>query len=221
MVPVHNEEALLGGCLEALDAARAAVGHIDVRTIVVLDACTDSSEDISVRWASSREGCSVISIDRRNVGAARAAGFMSTVAVPGTWFATTDADSVTRPDWVSSQIAHARIGAGAVAGTVRVDLTTAPDGVAAAYRSGYRDHAGHRHVHGANLGVHADAYWSIGGFGALPTGEDVDMIRRLEAARIPVVYACDSPVSTSSRLHGRAPDGFADHLRSLDVAAPR
>ncbi|WP_072804826.1 glycosyltransferase [Rhodococcoides yunnanense] len=220
VVPVHNEEDLLRGCLDALDVSRNHVGPLDVRTIVVLDACSDASESIAVRWASSSEGRSVVTVDRQNVGAARAAGFLATVAVPGTWFATTDADSVTRPDWLSSQIAHARRGAAAVAGTVRVDLDSAPAGIAAAYRSGYRNQPGHRHVHGANLGIHADAYWSVGGFASLTTGEDVDLVRKLEKAGAPIVYACDSPVSTSNRMHGRAPDGFAGHLRSLGTVVP-
>ncbi|SNT06282.1 glycosyltransferase [Rhodococcoides kyotonense] len=219
VVPVHDEEDLLQACLGALGEAQCHLESIDVQTVVVLDSCSDRSESIAVRWAREHSARSVISVAMRNVGAARAAGFAAQDGAPDTWFATTDADSVTRPDWLASQIAHARRGAGAVAGTVRVDLDALPESMAAAYRSSYHDRPGHRHVHGANLGVRADAYRRIGGFAPLATDEDVDLIRRLEKARVPVVYACDSPVSTSNRLHGRAPDGFAAHLLSLDEAA--
>lgn len=221
VVPVHDEEELLPACLDALADGRAQVPDLDVFTVVVLDSCSDGSESIARRWADGSGDRSVTSVSACNVGAARAAGFHGRAASPDTWFATTDADSVTRPDWLASQIAHARRGAGAVAGTVRVDLDGLPAAVAAAYRSGYREHAGHRHVHGANLGVRADVYRRVGGFGPLRTDEDVDLVRRLEQAGIPVLYACDSPVSTSNRLFGRAPDGFAAHLRSLDAAVPR
>ena len=37
----------------------------------------------------------------------------------------------------------------------------------------------HGHVHGANLGVRADAYWRVGGFRPLHVGEDVDLVSRL------------------------------------------
>lgn len=217
VVPVHNEELLLDSCLSAVVAASEDSG-VPTELIVVLDACSDSSIDIADAWAD-KIGCAILPIDRRNVGAARAAGFLAAGVGTGTWFATTDADSMVRPDWLSSQLAHARRGARVVAGTVVADLGDAA--VAAAYRAGYRNHPGHRHIHGANLGLSAEAYWSVGGFDAIETGEDVELVRRLEHAAVPVTYACDSPVTTSCRRVGRAPDGFAAHLNSLDLAVSR
>lgn len=84
------------------------------------------------------------------------------------------------------------------------------------YLRGYRAIEGHRHVHGANLGVRADSYWSVGGFAALVTGEDVDLVTRVSAARGQVCWAADVAVQTSSRRVGRAPQGFAAHLRALE-----
>lgn len=231
VVPVHNEEALLEDCLSALCVAvdNAAMSHdagarapIDTRVIVVLDACVDASAEIALTRAADGS-CMVVEIEAHNVGAARAQGFLAAVDTPAgggggdarTWFATTDADSAVRPDWLSSQLDHARRGAQVVAGTVRVDLDTA---AAAVYHSGYRHRPGHRHIHGANLGIRSDAYWSVGGFDAVESDEDVGLIHRLEQAAIPVVYACDSPVLTSPRRIGRAPDGFAGHLRSIELA---
>ncbi|MDJ0394609.1 glycosyltransferase [Rhodococcus sp. G-MC3] len=225
VVPVHNEELVLDACLSAVGKAAERTG-VDTVVVTVLDSCTDSSASIAGSWAA-RTGGRVLAIDRRNVGAARAAGF-STAALstagfstvedaPGTWFATTDADSVVRPDWLTSQLAHARRGAAVVAGTVLPDSVGLDPVLAATYFAGYRIRPGHRHVHGANLGVRADVYWNVGGFAALRTAEDVDIVHRLEQAAYPVLYACDSPVTTSARRVGRAPDGFADHLRTLEA----
>lgn len=226
VVPVHNEEDLLQQALTSLARSRASVEDVEVRTIVVLDACSDHSATIAAEWAAHTGESSVISVDFRNVGSSRAAGFraaeerssgLSGPNLHETWYATTDADSTVRPDWLASHLRHAQLGAQAVAGTVRVDLD-ATSGLEHAYRSGYRNHVGHRHVHGANLALRADVYRAVGGFGSLPTGEDVDLIRRVESISIPVLYACDSPVSTSNRRAGRAPDGFAGHLRTLEAA---
>ncbi len=244
VVPVHNEEALLEDCLSSLCSAvdNAAAHHnagvrvsIDTQVIVVLDACVDASAEIAL--ARAAEGlCTIIEIDERCVGAARAQGFLAAGGSPAdvgnsargddygasTWFATTDADSAVRPDWLSSQLVHARRGARVVAGTVLVDLDTSGDAGAAAtaaiYHSGYRHRPGHGHIHGANLGIRSDVYWSVGGFDAVESDEDVGLIHRLEQAAIPVMYACDSPVTTSPRRIGRAPDGFAGHLRSIELA---
>ena len=227
VVPVHNEELLLDACLSALGQACERVGVetqvVETRVIVVLDSCTDSSLDIARTWSETIDA-SVVSVDRRNVGAARAAGFLAAFrdarvsSYSDVWFATTDADSEVGGNWLSSQLAHARRGARVVAGTVTPDSEGVSPALALAYNSGYRHQPGHRHVHGANLGFRADAYWSVGGFGALATAEDVDLVGRLEHAGIDVLYASDGPVRTSSRRVGRAPDGFAGHLRDLELA---
>jgi glycosyltransferase involved in cell wall biosynthesis len=222
VVPVHNEELLLDACLSALGHACEGVG-VETHVIVVLDSCTDSSLDIAQTW-SDKIDATVVTVDRRNVGAARAAGFLAAFRDAGissysdVWFATTDADSEVGGNWLSTQLAHARRGARVVAGTVTPDSDTVSPALALAYNSGYRHRPGHRHVHGTNLGFRADAYWSVGGFGALATAEDVDLVSRLEHAGIDVLYASDGPVRTSSRRVGRAPDGFAGHLLDLELA---
>ncbi len=42
----------------------------------------------------------------------------------------------------------------------------------------------HNHIHGANMGFRGDAYWAVDGFRALPTGEDVELVDRFEAANL-------------------------------------
>jgi hypothetical protein len=65
------------------------------------------------------------------------------------------------------------------------------------------------------MGFKAEAYWAVGGFRALPTGEDVELVARFEAAGLRIHRDAKLSVATSDRHDGRAPGGFAHHLRQL------
>ena len=209
VVPAHNEERLLPGCLASIDRARRAV-PVPVTVTVVLDACTDDSA------AYTGLADNVVVIHSANVGAARAAGFARARTDSESWFVCTDADSIVTDSWLLQQWQHAARGARVLCGTVAVD-DWAHLGAAARERheSGYSHRADHGHIHGANIGFRSEDYWAVGGFAALETGEDVDLVRRFVAHDIPVTWAGNNPVTTSSRLIGRARGGFADHLREL------
>ncbi|MFC8381863.1 glycosyltransferase [Nocardia sp. NPDC057272] len=218
VVPARNEERLLPRCLTALERAVSRI-DIPVRVQLVLDACTDGS----ARIASAAE---VLTVSERNVGAARRRGFEHAGAgCDGrTWFATTDADSEVEDSWLSSQLEYARRGFELVAGVVAVRQWGAHSAQARRiYEREYRNHGpdGHGHLHGAALGFRADAYWGIGGFRALRTGEDVDLAGRLLAAGARIAWAEDVRVTTSARRRGRAPHGFAEHLRRLGRDEPQ
>jgi hypothetical protein len=53
----------------------------------------------------------------------------------------------------------------------------------------------------------------------LPTGEDVELVDRFEAAGLHIHRDADLSVATSDRREGRAPGGFAKHLRELSSSA--
>jgi hypothetical protein len=72
-------------------------------------------------------------------------------------------------------------------------------------------------VHGANLGFRANAYWQVGGFAALETGEDVELVERFERYGYLVSRDPSLSVPTSDRQIAR-PAGFAHHLRELSPA---
>jgi cellulose synthase/poly-beta-1,6-N-acetylglucosamine synthase-like glycosyltransferase len=74
---------------------------------------------------------------------------------------------------------------------------------------------GHRHVHGANLGIRASALAGLGGWSPLVSGEDVELAARARDAGLVIRRSGAAPVVTSARLDGRAPDGFAAYLRRL------
>ena len=59
------------------------------------------------------------------------------------------------------------------------------------------------------------AYLRVGGFPPVPAHEDRLLVEAVRRAGGRVVSTGSSPVLTSGRLVGRAPEGFAQHLREL------
>jgi cellulose synthase/poly-beta-1,6-N-acetylglucosamine synthase-like glycosyltransferase len=68
-------------------------------------------------------------------------------------------------------------------------------------------------VHGANLGIRADAYSDAGGWNDLTVAEDHCLWSRVRNRGWLTIACVSSVVFTSGRLYGRAMDGFADTLR--------
>lgn len=213
VIPAHNERGRLPECLAGVREAADRVG-IPVDVVVVLDACTDESRQVV-------EGpFRVVSINAGNVGAARAAGFARVAPRAGrdTWFATTDADSVVPTTWLEKQVIHHQDGFEAAVGTVRVDWRHHSGST----RRLYEQHYGraelevpHGHVHGANLGFRADAYWRVGGFRQLAQDEDVDLVERLERDGARMKWDRNNSVLTSDRTDSRAAGGFGDYVKEL------
>lgn len=221
VVPAHNEEDQLVACLAALTRAAARVGHCTVHIVVVADACSDRTPEQARAW-----GATLIEIDARNVGAARATGMSELLRLTAhvsrgdVWLATTDADTVVPAHWLERQLAYAESGWDAVLGTVTVsDWPGQPPHLPAVFATHYAHGPGpHPHVHGANLGIRASAYLAVGGFKLLPTAEDHALLRALAEAGCQPLRANDLAVTTSGRRTARAPLGFSHLLNSL--AAP-
>jgi glycosyltransferase involved in cell wall biosynthesis len=221
VIPAHNERAKLPACLRAVLTA-ALCAPIPVVIVVVLDASDDDSAALAGRYGPDVH---FVRIDARNVGAARAVGFGYARSLFGgdlgdteCWYATTDADSRVDPGWLVNQLG---LGADMVLGVVRVadwrhHSADVADRFAEAYEAGMRDQDGdHEHIHGANMGFSGRAYWRVGGFRALSSGEDVDLVERFRAAGYTVHRDTELSVITSARTRARAPHGFAHHLRQL------
>ncbi|HEX3705105.1 MAG TPA: glycosyltransferase family 2 protein [Mycobacteriales bacterium] len=215
VVPVHNEEALLPACL---DAVRIAVSAVDLPTkvVVVLDGCTDGSARVTAEHA----GFEPVEIKARNVGLARAAGsntvlrWAAGLRPDRVWLATTDADSVVPRDWLRRQIELASTGWEAVVGTIRVeDWSEHPAHVKPAWLASYRAIEHHPHVHGANFGCTAAAYLHAGGWMPVASDEDVALVAALRGRR--VLRTATIPVLTSARRNPRARGGFGDALLEL------
>lgn len=210
VVPAHNEAALVGDCLAAtLHAARhPGLEGEPVEIVVVLDHCTDNTADIVSAWPVDS-----LTVSLRNVGAARAQGADALLARGARWLAFTDADSVVAPDWLFQQI---QLEADVVCGTIQVDEWSdhAEDaaGLRRHFLRTYNDADGHRHIHGANLGLSADAYRQVGGFLPLATSEDVALVEALQHAGARIAWSAAPRVVTSARRAARAPGGFAAAL---------
>jgi hypothetical protein len=156
------------------------------------------------------------------VGRARHAGIRHALSnlhpyVPlQTWIATTDGDSTVPRSWLLEQLALADDGFDAVAGTIQVtDWRGHSTELARAFERFYAPDGcsdEHGHVHGTNMGVRADAYESAGGFSELETGEDHALWAALGSSGRRTLSTRRLVVTTSARLCGRAPRGFADFL---------
>ncbi|WP_263145796.1 glycosyltransferase [Pseudomonas sp. RIT-PI-AD] len=210
VIPAHNEEELLGECLRAVLRAAAHPGLEDerVEVVAVLDSCTDQSATIA-----EAHGVFVIEAQARNVGQARALGADFLIDRGARWIACTDADSRVAEDWLVAQLA---LQADAVCGTVRIEHWHGlPEQVRVRYESAYEQRDGHRHIHGANLGVSASAYLQAGGFQPLSAHEDVELVRELERCGACIAWSSAPQVFTSTRLDCRATGGFGDYLKTL------
>ena len=222
VIPAHNERARLPACLRAVLTAALCV-PIPVTIVVVLDASDDDSEQLAGRYGPDVH---FVRVEAHNVGAARAAGFGYARSLFGDddecWYATTDADSRVDPGWLVHQLG---LGVDMVLGVVRVadwrhHSADVADRYVQAYEAGPRHQDGHHeHIHGANMGFSARAYWRVGGFRTLPSGEDVDLVERFEAAGYCIHRDTELSVTTSARTQARAPHGFAHHLRQLGRSA--
>lgn len=208
VIPAHDEESTLASCVTAALQLRndpALRGEV-VRAVVVLDACSDASGRIAAAM-----GVETLRIDARNVGATRALGAQHLLDAGARWLAFTDADTVVSRDWLSAQLA---LGADAVCGTIGVDDWSAhPPEVGARFVRDYVDACGHRHIHGANLGVTREAYLGVGGFLPLASKEDIALVTALAEAGYSIAWSSLPRVTTSGRAAGRAPGGFADAIR--------
>jgi len=228
VVPVHDEEELLGGALDALATAFIDVRdvHIPSHLVLVFDSCRDSSVEVARRWAKnlSRKndfGVSAITCDERNVGAVRRVGCATVLnhwrdqSPEYVWIATTDADSRVPRNWLREQLRHHEKGHDVWAGRVAVE--SAGDG-GETLRRWQREYDREAHpIHGASLGFNGAKYLAAGGFPPLETGEDRALLGALTESGAATYFDSSLRVLTSGRRRGHAPHGFAEALHNFDT----
>lgn len=231
VVPAHDEEVLVGPCLESVRQALARSGLPSV-IVLVAHRCTDRTVAVA-REALTGPGEMVLVNNSPTVATARAAGaalammLLSTLPGPApaarTWLLSTDADSVVPPTWVEDLRRHMGGGAAAIAGLVQLHGW---EGASPAARDAYRAilAAGmrlthHEHVYAANLAVRLDAYLDVGGWPDQVPGEDAALVAALRSAGWPVTSPTDVWVRTSGRRSPRAAGGLGALLDRLSVEA--
>ncbi|HEY5196871.1 MAG TPA: glucosyl-3-phosphoglycerate synthase [Solirubrobacteraceae bacterium] len=242
VVPAHDEEDLIVGCLGAL-AAQCGVDPAAYEVIVVVDACTDATGALARQAAAAlrpmrmhvREG------PGRGAGAARRLGMdlasarLHALGRGDGLIASTDADSTVAPDWLATQLAAVAGGARAIGGRVELFATDAArlmPGVlerraaraavreAATRRDGERV-SEHWQFSGASMSLTAATYVEIGGLDPTVALEDEGLERSLQRFGVPIDRRLDVRVATSGRLRGRAARGLAHDLALDDWLARR
>ena len=211
IIPAHNEAGHIGTCVSA---AKRAANHYellgeDVRVIVVVDHCIDDTSAIAASL-----GADVLSVSARNVGVARAEGARYALSLGARWLAFTDADSIVADDWLVRQL---DCRTDAVCGVIAVhDWSPHMAAVREHFARTYTDADGHRHIHGANMGVSAQAYVRVGGFAPVEHNEDVALVEALIADGASIAWSAAPRVVTSARTDFRALKGFGATL--VDVS---
>ena len=171
VIPAHNEADFLPGCLESASLAASGT-ECGVEIIVVLNRCTDGTEEIA-----TRHGCRIVREDAKNLSMIRNAG----VAVAGgEIIVTCDADSRMHPasfQEILRRLDSGRVvGGGAMVLPERWSLGIVASGLAIL-------------PYIAFTGVSFGLFWclkrdfdEIGGFDArFVSVEDVDFAQRLKA----------------------------------------
>jgi cellulose synthase/poly-beta-1,6-N-acetylglucosamine synthase-like glycosyltransferase len=219
LIPARNEEQLLPRCLDSvLTACSLLPASITSDIILAVDSSTDRTREIAER--KLRGHGAVVLTDAGVVGrtrslAAKVALQRYTGPLDLCWLANTDADCSVPESWLVDQLTLAEQGVEAIAGIVDVDSFDEHNaGVPLLFRKSYLLHPDgtHPHVHGANMGVRADAYLRAGGWSDHQTGEDHDLWNRLRSIGSRHRSIGRVKVLTSGRRVGRAPLGFAGAL---------
>lgn len=226
LIPARNEEELLPRCLRSVQASRLLLPRTCTSDVIVIADCS-SDGTLEIAEDILGETGAVVSTGVGVVGSARALAASTALQrfagrPEECWFANTDADCEVPLNWLVDQLCTASRGVHAVAGIINVhDFSEHQSHVAQRFRDTYKvgPDGTHPHVHGANLGVRADAYLRAGGWASLATAEDHDLWGRLNASGHQRVSDAGLQVITSGRRVGRAPLGFAEALAAHNKCA--
>jgi glycosyltransferase involved in cell wall biosynthesis len=170
IIPAHNEEEFLPNGLTAV-AKAAEISPYEVETIVVLNRCTDRTEQIARNF-----GATIAREDAKNLARIRNAGF---AASTGDIIVTVDADSRLHPHFLRIAVEKLQkniIGGGAMVFPDRWSLGIICSGIAVIpYLAKYR-------LSFAAFWTTRKAFQAIDGFNPdFVTIEDVDFALRLRA----------------------------------------
>jgi len=195
VVPAYNEERYLGRCLAALARQTYPADRFEV--IVVDNGSTDATAELARRY-----GVRVIAEPRKGVAYARQTGFE---AARGEVIASTDADTVVPPFWVSRIAAHfwADPALGAVYGPVYWPDGRPVEQLWLRYPVTWVLWASNRVRRslwwGSNFAVRREVFREAGGFPVdWASGEDTDL--SLRVSRIaPIRFDPDLAVHASPR----------------------
>jgi glucosyl-3-phosphoglycerate synthase len=244
VVPARDEAERIEACLLSL-AAQEGVAHERYELIVVLDGCRDATREKVLAFGAREPTLKlrvVVLAEPEGVGRARRRGMdlacerLLALGKGEGLIASTDADSVVAPDWLSAQLTLVRAGAEAIGGLIELDCGEASQLTPAAVserdgRAAERLRAvlslerakvtEHHQFSGASLALTAQAYERCGGLPVRAALEDEALEQELRARGIAIHRSRSVRVTTSARTGGRAPRGLAQDLARADWRARR
>ncbi len=171
VIPAYNEDKYIGRCLASINE-QVAPHDLQVETIVVLNRCTDKTEDVA-----KAHGATVVRNDSKNLSEIRNTGIAHAKTE---WVITIDADSWMSKGVLAEVYKHAKL-SNALGGGIRIKPERMSPGIAAGY--------GMMLVPAFFLGLSFGMYWfkksdfdAIGGFDEnRHIAEDVDFLIRLKS----------------------------------------
>jgi GT2 family glycosyltransferase len=236
-IPVRDEAERIGACLTALDANEQRPDAV----VLLLNNCSDDTEAIGRGLAPGlRYRLEIVTRSlppaQANAGHARrlAMEIAAPHAGPHGVLMTTDADSVTPPDWVARNLRAIEQGADIVCGRAVIDTAEAAlipahlhadDALECRLIALLDDLAWildpephdppprHIEASGASLAVRTDAFRRVGGIPDIAAGEDRAFVRALWMMDARVRHDPAIRVTVSGRVIGRAQGGMADAIR--------
>lgn len=234
-VPVKNEEAHIGACLDALCMQTASFD----RLVLLLNNCMDRTADICDEFRKLNQNIEIhkMTLDGHlaSAGEARrlALQFAAETA-PDCVILTTDADAIPELSWIEKNIREIQAGAEVVCGTAKIDpvdaqqipfelhddderetfLLSILDEITALMNPDPFDPwPRHQEQSGASIAVRCDVLHLAGGPPHVATCEDRALIERLRQVDARIRHAPDITVQVSGRLEGRATGGMAETIK--------
>lgn len=241
-IPAHNEEKLIGRCIESIAGQRTVYGRrIDwheFEILILCHNCTDTTRDTSLGMLSRFPDLNLSVLETNtpeinNVGAVRRVLMRianARIANRKGYIAMTDADSIAHPYWLANILGYIGSGYGLICGQIDIDT----EGIS---QNALRTLAMKRHYDtisiylkytmvadesdplprhannsGPNMAVRADVYENIGGIDPLGFCEDIAFYDKIVYAGYRVRHCPMTIVTTSGRTMPRAPWGFGAEL---------
>ena len=232
VMPARDEQDLIASSLRAL-AAQTGIEPCEYEVLVVLDACTDATAERAREVADAHPLLRLHLLDGPGLGSghARRAGMdaacerLTGLGRPQGLIASTDADTVVAPEWLSAQLGAVERGACAIGGRIELGPGSLPQAVVRWHSERGRSRhqklladpdrlgaAEHWQFSGASLALTAETYARVGGLEPRATLEDEGLEQILRKERIPIERLLSVRATTSSRLEGRASQGLAHDL---------
>jgi hypothetical protein len=234
-IPVKNEEAQIGACLQSLCNQTRKLD----RLVLLLNNCTDTTADICRQFQARIHGIEIHEVTLKaplaSAGEARRRALeLAGDNERGVLILTTDADAILPPSWVEQNIREITAGADVVCGMAEIHsqdaamipralhdddrretflLSILDEMMSILAPDAFDPWPRHQQQSGASIAVRSSALDFAGGPPHVSSGEDRALIEQLRLIDARVRHAPDILVHVSGRLEGRAAGGMAEAIK--------